>query len=146
MLVLNELIKNQELCKLLYYKDSDPLSQSDISNSKDLINKNILAFPFIDEVVKDTSSFLMVTFDNFTYSKGGEYQNGDIMFHVLCHKDLWQIKGGLRPYAILDEIQNTFDNKKIGIGKVKLSSLRQSYVNDAYKGYIARFNYIDFVR
>ena len=45
-IILFKLLKNQNLCRLLYYTDRDPLSsqKADVDGHS-LINKNLLAIP-----------------------------------------------------------------------------------------------------
>jgi hypothetical protein len=143
MVVLNKLITNQNLCKLLYYTSTDPLSEANISDTRTLIKKNIIPKPFIQGVIETPCSFLTVYFDNFTFANRS-YSDGRIIFEAIVHESLWDIKGGIRPYSILDEIELLFDNQKvIGIGKTQIDSIRQLWVNDSYKGYRLVFKFSD---
>jgi hypothetical protein len=144
MNVLNKLITNQKLCKLLYYNSYDPLSEIDIVDTKVLLKKNIVPKPFISSIISQPASILTVYFDNFRF-KSNAYQDGMIVFNVICHETLWEIKGGLRPYSIIDELENIFCNQRAdGIGRTQLDSIKQVWVNDEYKGYIAAFKFTDF--
>jgi hypothetical protein len=142
--ILDKLISNQNLCKLLYYDSSDPLKENDIADTKILLKKNIIPKPFMQIANTQSVSFLTVYFDNFRF-RNNDYQDGSIVCNVVCHETLWEIKGGLRPYSVISELENMFSNQKVlGIGKTQLDSIKQVWINDNYKGYQVIFRFTDF--
>ena len=123
MKITTELLNNQDLCKLLYYTNEDPLNQPDITNTKEsLFNKNIHIVPAIPIEDYD-GSYLNVVVDTISTmgSKGSAFNTVSIRFDILCPIDLWAIHSTqLRPFAIMSEIDKFMRlSKKTGIGEVE---------------------------
>jgi hypothetical protein len=145
-LVINELLKNQNLCKLLYYTNTEPLTKDDISDTKVLIKNNIINKPFLTKVTKDERSILVVYFDSIS-SNGTQHQNGIITFDVLCHENLWDVKGGERPYCIFEELKTSLHDKFVsGVGNMYFYTMRSVAANEEFRGYRINFNISDFIR
>lgn len=143
MKVLNVMFGNQDLCKLLYYTDNNPLAKENISNTKVLLNQNIIPKPFEVGVIEDTRSIVIIYFDRFTFSKS--FENGYLYFDILCHESLWDIKGGERPLSIFEELEKTFNDQKIiGIGKMEIVGLKLIPLKANFKGYSVSFKFTDF--
>lgn len=123
------LSKNQELCRLLKYTDSAPLSKSkedwDISKNS-LIQKNILIIPKVN-VEELTDSKVVI---NIPYA--GVDQNNDdfaeitLYIDVFTKMDQWVIEDEndvLRPFKIMSVIKKSLNRKRLSsIGTVEFSS------------------------
>lgn len=152
-LILLEMVKNQNLCKLVYYDDVNPLSQSNIINTVNLIKKtedNPMAHFFRQPkipTVDDVGSFIVVSLDNFKMSRSNplsQYYN--LNFIILVHKDCWLIDGGERIFFIRNELDNSFDRKYLnGIGEVEFNVAdRFSLGNGDFYGFRVQYTNYDF--
>ncbi|MOA66842.1 hypothetical protein D3C78_1937470 [compost metagenome] len=51
--------------------------------------------------------------------------------------------GMLRPYSIMSEIDNIFNNERVvGIKKVQFDRIKFIYINENYSGYEARYSIV----
>lgn len=142
--VLKCLINSQPLCKLLYYDSFNPLSESDIPDTKKLLFHNIFPFPKVPETTDNAITYLNVTFDKFTLGDTKAVKGGLVIFTVITHSDLWQIKGGLRPFSILSEIDSLFNDKRvIGLKKNQFVDINLIWANDNFSGYEARYRIVN---
>lgn len=138
--VLDNLIKNQDLCKLLKYNTYNPKSEQDINNTVELLYDKIYPLPFTPDIKGDKHepvSVLNVIFDDFKLGKTNRYfKRSNIEFVILCHKDIWRIDGNLRPFAIMHEIDTMFNsNQKIGVGDLGFELGKIMWANELYAGY-----------
>ena len=124
MRIMKRLLANQNLVKLLYYKDKDPLSQPDLTPQQiqdEIFNKLIKMIPRVGPK-DDASSIVTIRFTRGKSNpKNNEFKDVTINIEVFVPLTQWFIKDTqLRPFAILGEIQNSLDNKTInGLGKMK---------------------------
>lgn len=65
--VINKLLSNPRLLKLLYYREQDALKKPSLTAEQKLklIGKEIRIIPKLD-IDKDCPIFVVITFDNFT--------------------------------------------------------------------------------
>ena len=124
----------KNICKLLYYTEKDPLSQptqnridaqkpvptfNDIQDVTEYImNKRVLLVPRVP-AEDERGSFIVVILDNFKVSENKQFKPHKIVFDVLVHNDDWLLNNSLRPYVIMQEIDNIFNNRKLSIGNVE---------------------------
>lgn len=142
--VLDEMVENQNLCKLLYYNSDNPLDEADLVNPKNLIKDKIIPRPFIPDITKEASSFAIITIDNIK-GKGRTLHDGIVYFDIFCHDSLWYIKDGLRPFALFGEIQEIFCDKYIkGIGKFTFAGCKLISSSNEYKGYRVSYEFTNF--
>jgi hypothetical protein len=141
--VISSLIQNQDLCKFLYYDTNNPLVEANIVDTSKLIFDKIYPIPKLPNTETEAGSFLNVFFDAFKIPQSNSgTKESVILFNIICHIDLWRMKGTgmLRPYSILHEIDEMFNNQKIiGIKKLQFDKGRFLYVNDKFSGYQASY-------
>lgn len=144
--ILAKLMGSQKLCKLLYYNSNHPLSEPDIEDTSQLLFKNIYPIPHLPGTSTEMESFLTVRFDDIRLgTKNSGFKNIVLCMNVLCHKDKWWMDGALRPYAILNKIDEIFNNQKVvGIGKVQFDQGRFFIANHDYFGYRVKYIIKDF--
>jgi hypothetical protein len=134
--ITQSLIANQELCKLLVYYTHNPLDMPNIEDTTTLLYENI--YPYMVKVPEDKEKvFVTIILDDF-YKKDGEYVvNNKIIVNVLCHSNLWRIDEGLRPFAIMEQIDNIFNDTTNagGIGKTQFSGSNFMTAEKDYTGY-----------
>ena len=137
-LIVNMIIKNERLKKMLYYTSRDCLSRPNLTDdqSLDLFGKNIKLVPklYVDGSVLN---YIVVSFDNFTPNASNpEFRDNLIEFDVICHFDQWSMKDfELRPYKIAAEIDSMFNNKHLtGIGTLQFVGANQMILTDEFAG------------
>ena len=137
-LIVDKLLTNQRLKKLLYYTNRDALDLPPINAEQtlDLINNNIKLVPKI-KVDDQSLTYLYISCDNFiTNPSNLEFRNNTIEFDILCHFDNWQLRDfQLRPYKIAAEIDSMLDKKHLtGIGELQFLGATQIILNDEIGG------------
>lgn len=121
--ICSRLLANDNLVKLLYYTDLDPLVQPNLSEEQkqkifgDLINivPNVSAR-------QDSRSTIAIYVPRATgLTSNPEFKTVIISIQVLVPFTQWIIKDtNLRPFAIMGEIQNSLRDKTVnGLGKIK---------------------------
>jgi hypothetical protein len=141
--ILMELITNKNLCKYLKYNDKTPLDNPDI-NGTDLLFENIFPYPYSTDVVENAISFITIHLDNFK-NIDNYFKDGLISFNILINTDLWHINGGLRPFFIMQEIDNTFNrNSNIGgIGRLEFAGANLLWATNGYCGYSVKYRVLN---
>ena len=136
-IIINNLMKNERLKRLLYYTTPDALDRPNISDAEtiELIKNNIKLIPKI-KVDSSVLNYIEISFDNFIETDNPEFKDNIIEFDILCHFDQWQLKDfKLRPYRIAAEIDSMFDGKHLtGIGKLEFLGGTLIAQNDEFGG------------
>lgn len=148
--VATSLLNNQNICKLLYYTDKDPLAKEDIEDTITLFNNNIFPFNYVPSEDKKTC-IISIVLDDFSNDGGIHFRKGNISFNIICHKDLWQTESGLRPFLIMEEIDTMFnkvhyknlDYAKIGIGGLVFEDAHALWNSNIYSGYQVTYRTLD---
>ena len=137
-IIVNMIMKNERLKKMLYYTTRDCLSKPNLSEdeSLDLFGKNIKIVPklYVDGSVLN---YIIVSFDNFTQNgTNPEFRDNIIEFDIICHFDQWHMKDfELRPYKIAAELDSMFNGKHLtGIGELQFLGANQMILTDEYAG------------
>ena len=133
--IVSRLLANDDLVKLLYYEDMDPLGQSALSTEekqKQVFEKLIKTVPRVG--TKDTAKSVIVIYvqraSKITGNK--EFKNVRILVDVIVPLTQWYIKStNLRPFAILGKVQESLDDKTInGLGKMSGGDFELNFVTD----------------
>ena len=137
-IIVNMILKNERLKKMLHYTTRDCLSQPKLTEdeSLDLFGKNIKIIPKL-QIDKEVLNYLIISFDNFTINGSNpEFRDNIIEFDIICHFDQWQMKDfQLRPYKIAGEIDSMFNEKHLtGIGTLKFLGANQMILSDEFAG------------
>ena len=134
-LIVEELIKNERLKKLIYYDTSDALQRPDLTQEQtlQLIKQNIKTVPKI-KIDNSVLTYIIITFDNFTPTSNPEFRDNDIFIDIVCHLDQWQLKDySLRPFKIAGELDYMLNEKKLtGIGTLQFLSANQTILTEDY--------------
>ena len=142
------LLNNQNLCKLLKYTDVNPLEHEDIQNTvKELLNKNILVVPIVDEKEFTTESKIVLVFDGGEVnSNNNEFKDMSVKVFVYTPLREWVLNNNtLRPFMIMSEIEKSLKDKKIdGVGKLVYDRFYLNLLTDDISCYIMEFNYEGF--
>lgn len=136
-IIVNEILKNNRLKKLLYYTTSDAMEKPNLTEDQalSLLGTNIKIVPklYVDGSVLN---YVLINFDNFTPSENPEFRDNTIQFDIVCHFDQWNLRDyALRPYKIAGEIDSMFNLKKLtGIGYLEFMGATQIVLNDEFAG------------
>ena len=137
-LIVNMILKNERLKKMLHYTSRDCLSRPNLTQdeSLDLFGKEIKIVPklYVDGSVLN---YIIISFDNFSLNRTNpEFRDNIIEFDIICHFDQWQLKDfQLRPYRIAAEIDSVFDKTHLsGIGELEFLGANQMILTDEYAG------------
>ena len=137
-IIIEKMLSNDRLKKLLYYETSDALEKTNLDRdqSLSLINSHIKIVPKIN-VDAPSKAYVLITFDDFlTNYTNPEFRDNTIGFHILCHYDAWLLKDfQLRPYKIAAEIDSMYNNKHLtGIGKLNFAGGKCVSTSDEFAG------------
>lgn len=137
-LIINTILKNERLKRLLHYTTKDCLSRQNITEEQtyDLINKNIKIVPKM-KIDESVLNYLFIKFDFFSPNETNPYfRDNVIMFDIVCHFDQWNLNDfALRPFKIAAEIDSMFNDKHLtGIGTLQFVSCNQFVLNDEFGG------------
>ena len=137
-IIVDMIIKNDRLKKMLYYTTKDCLSKRDLSEDEtiDLFGQQIKTVP---KLIVDGSvlNYIIISFDNFISNQTNpEFRDNIIEFDIICHFDQWQLNDfELRPYRIAAEIDSMFNNKRLtGLGDIEFLGANQMILTDEYAG------------
>lgn len=142
--IVKRLMNNQNLLKLLYYTDKDPLSQSDISDDtvkKEIYEKLIKVVPRVGP--KETaSSLIAIKIDRGKANKNDEFRDIHFMIDVFVPLTQWIIKDeNLRPFAIMGEIQKSLQGAKVdGIGQIIGGDFELNFLTEEISCYTMTFS------
>ena len=139
MIAIELLLSDQDLCKLLYYSEANPLSQPTIPDTNILLMKNIFPLPKSPNSEKDQKAIVNVYFyESEPYQKNSGFRKVYLVLDVMCHLDVWMIDNGLRPYSISSKIDALFNNKlvpELSINSMYFEHWGQKRYSDYFYGY-----------
>lgn len=149
MKIMKRLLANQNLLKLLYYKDKDPLAGEDITDEQiqdEIFEKLVKIIPRVGP--KDTAhSVVTIRVTRARQdSNNNEFKDVRINIEVFVPLTQWIIKDvQLRPFAILGEIQKSLNGKTInGLGKLTGGDFDLNFLTEeigAYEQYFSLTSY-----
>lgn len=121
--IISRLQANQNLLKLLYYTDKDPLNNIDLTKEQikeEVFEKLIKIIPRVGPKETAKSILAIRVVRGRKNSSNEEFTDLSINIEVFVPLTQWIIKDeNLRPFAIMGEIQKSLDNKTIdGLGKL----------------------------
>ena len=138
--VMKRLLANQNLLKLLYYTDKDPLANDDLTEEQiqnEIFEKLVKIVPRVGP--KDTAhSVVTIRVTRARQdSTNNEFKDVRINIEVFVPLTQWIIKDvQLRPFAILGEIQKSLDKKTInGLGKLVGGDFDLNFLTEEISAY-----------
>lgn len=145
-IIVNMIMKNNRLKKMLYYTTRDCLQKANLNEDQtlELFGKNIKTVPKLI-IDKSVLNYIIISFDNFIPNQTNpEFRDNIIEFDIICHYDQWQMKDfELRPYKIAAEIDSMFNDKHLtGIGKLEFLGANQIILTDEFAGLCLMFQAI----
>ena len=143
-LIVNKILSNKKVLKLLYYSTVDWEKQPDLTSAqiKSLfVNKQISNIPKI-KVDENKLSYLRITYDSFTpNAENPFYRDHLVEIKIVCHFDDWDLNDfELRPYRIAGELDSMLDGQHLtGIGELSFLGADQDVYDDEYGGVTLRY-------
>ena len=142
--IVKRLMANDNLVNLLYYTDKDPLSQPHLTEEqkqKEVFDKLIKIIPRVGPK-EDAKSLIAIR-----VVKGGkdasntEFRNIKIQIETFVPLTQWYIKDtNLRPFAIMGEIEESLDKKKInGLGEMRGGDFDLNFLTEEISAYEQTF-------
>ena len=148
-IIIQRLCANQDLLKLLYFSDKDPLGHEDIDNEiiqKEIQNKLIKVIPVVGP--KETAQCVAVlrVIGGYKIPGNGEFKNVKLAIEIFVPLTQWFVKStNLRPFLILGEIQKSLDGKSInGLGKLSGGDFNLNFISDEVCSYEMFFDIIAY--
>ena len=145
-IIVEYLLKNDNLKKLLYYTTPDCLYQPKLTEEQtmEMFGKNIKIVPklYVDSSVLN---YIIVNFDNFTLNRTNpEFRDNIIEFDIICHFDQWNLGDfKLRPYRIAAELDTMLNNQRLtGIGELQFLGANQIILTDEFAGFCLMYQAI----
>ena len=137
-IIVDRIMKNDRLKKMLYYTTRDCLDKPKLTDDEtiEMFGKQIKIVPklYVDGSVLN---YMIISFDNFSPNVNNpEFRDNIIEFDIICHFDQWHMKDfELRPYKIAAELDSMFSGQKLtGIGKLEFLGANQMILTDEYAG------------
>lgn len=143
--VIKKLLANQNLLKLLYYTDKDPLSQPDLTQEqiqKEVFEKLIKIVPRVGPKETAHSIIALRIARGRTDMNNSEFKHVTMTMEVFVPLTQWIIKDtNLRPFAIMGEIQKSLNGKKIdGLGKMSGGDFDLDFLTEEISAYLMTFS------
>ena len=142
--IVKRLLANQNLLKLLYYTDKDPLSHEDLTQEQiqnEIFEKLVKIVPRVGP--KETAHSIIAI--RIARARGlasnNEFKNVNISIEVFVPMTQWIIKDtNLRPFAIMGEVQKSLSGKKIeGLGKLMGGDFDLNFLTEEMSAYEQTF-------
>lgn len=138
--IIKRLLANQNLLKLLYYTDKDPLSHDDLTQEQiqtEIFDKFVKIVPRIGP--KETAHSIIVL--RIARGRGlvsnKEFKNVMFSIETFVPQTQWIIKNtNLRPFAIMGEVQKSLNGKKVeGLGKISGGDFDLNFMSEEMTAY-----------
>lgn len=142
--IVNRLMANDRLVNLLYYTDKDPLSQPPLTKEQKqelIFEKQIKIVPRIGPKEDARSIIVLRVVNANSIGANTEFKQVKIQIETFVPLTQWIIKdSNLRPFAILGEIQESLNEKKInGLGEMVGGDFNLNFLTDEISDYEQTF-------
>lgn len=142
--IMKRLMQNDNLVKLLYYTDKDPLSNENLTEEQkesEIFEKLIKIVPRIGPKETANSIIALRVVTGKKNQDNSEFKDVLISVEIFVPLTQWIIKGtNLRPFAILGEIEESLDGKMIeGLGKMSGGDFELNFLTEEISSYKQEF-------
>lgn len=142
--IVKRLMQNDNLVKLLYYTDKDPLSNENLTEEQkesEIFEKLIKIVPRIGPKETASSIIALRVVTGKKNQDNSEFKDVLISVEIFVPLTQWIIKGtNLRPFAILGEIEESLDGKMIeGLGKMSGGDFELNFLTEEISSYKQEF-------
>lgn len=152
-IILDKLVQDDELAKLLHYSSQDALRKSDLTGEQkiSLYNDKVFGYRYNPKIIDEAEQYVTVGVSRFAPQEGfrtisDKYISGYIYFYILVNNQNMKMETGYRQDLIANRVHSLFHgNREIGIGKLQFDSLVENWEhNNKLGGYILGFKVTDF--
>ena len=143
--IITRLQTNQNLLKLLYYTDKDPLNNPDLTDEqiKSLVFEKLIKItPRVGPKETATSLISLRVVTGQMNGQNDQIQDIGLAIEVFVPLTQWIIKdSNLRPFAIMGEILKSLNNKNVnGLGKIQGGDFALNFLTDEISCYEMNFS------
>lgn len=147
--IMNRLLANQDLVKLLYYTDKDPFAGEDLTDEqiqKEVFEKLVKIVPRVGPKETAASLIALRVVRGTQNMENMQFRDFQINIEVFVPLTQWFIKSdSLRPFCIMGEIQKSLNNKNInGIGKITGGDFALNFLTEEISCYEMTFNLVAY--
>lgn len=147
--IVSRLMANDNLIKLLYYTDKDPLAQpplTDEQKQKEIFDKLIRIIPRVGPKETATSIIAIRVVKGEKDLNNSEFKNIVIAIETFVPLTQWYIKdSNLRPFAIMGEIESSLCGKTVnGLGRMEGGDFTLNFLTDEISAYEQVFGIIQY--
>lgn len=147
--IVTRLEANQNLLKLLYYTDKDPLSGKDLTNKQiqeEIFEKLIKVVPRVGPKETASSLISLRIVRGPADTTNNQFRNITLGIEVFVPLTQWFIKSeNLRPFSIMGEIQKSLLGKIInGLGKVEGGDFALNFLTEEISCYEMEFRFVEY--
>lgn len=147
--IIKRLLSNDNLVKLLYYTEQNPLEQPTLTSEEKerlIFEKLIKTIPRIGAKESEKSIIAVYIPKANGISGNSEFKNITIFVDVVVPLTQWYINGSnFRPFAILGEIQETLGQKTVnGLGKISGGDFELNFITDDVVCYQQTFSITEY--
>ena len=148
MIIAKALLPNQNLMRLIYYTDKEPLAKDDKHPDltdqiiqEEIFGKRLKIVPRVatNETANPT---VAIKFDRFVPNEENmEFKDVKINIEVLVPLSSWIVKDtNLRPFLLMGEIERSLKGKTInGLGKIVSAGAQLNFLTDEISDYEMTF-------
>lgn len=147
--IVKRLLANDNLIKLLYYTDDDPLAQAALTEAEKMsliYGKLIRIIPRVEAQEAEHCIVAISAINGSVLDSNKEFRNIRIRVELFVPLTQWLIKSdNLRPFAILGELQESLQDKTVnGLGKLVGGDFQLSLITNDVAGYEQTYNIITY--
>lgn len=151
--ILEKIVEDEELSKLLFYNTPNALSlpKPTSEQRESLVNSNVMGYRFIPKVAEKAESWISISTSRFVPQEGfrqfsDDYLMGFIFFYILVDTAIMETETGYRQDLIAERIHSLFqESRDFGIGELRLESFVENWEhNNKLGGYTMGFRTVDF--
>lgn len=142
--IASTLLKDNNLKRLLFFSDSNPLDISrELPSDASILNTYIKVVPLVKEEESTTRGVLVIAVsDGIPSTSNTEFKN--LRFEIFIYTPLstWVINDiTLRPFLIISEIEKTLADKRINnFGILQYDGFTRQYLSEHYSCYKMEFS------
>lgn len=147
--IMEKLITNDNVMKLLYYGQKDALKQPnlDATTKLSMVNDYIRVVPVLPKDV-EAKNYIIIQLDNFSPSGSDAmvYRDFLVSFDIFCNAETWILDDYLlRPYAIMNEIDRMFNVSKLNSsGPINFVGANSILINENLLGFTIAYRVYDY--
>jgi len=147
--IVTRLQANQDLLKLLYYSDKDPLSHPDLTEKQiqeEVFEKLIKVVPRVGPKETAQSLISIRVINGMTNRSNSEFRDIGLGIEVFVPLTQWFIKDtNLRPFCIMGEIQKSLNGKVVnGMGKIQGGDFSLNFLTEEISCYEMSFDFVEY--